>query len=327
MLGPATEDEWLAVAAAAPSATFFHTPHWARVAAAAGGWEPAALSGRLGDGARVVYPLVRTPRRRTRRLAAGWSAWAGCYGGPVAERPLRADETAALHRAAARHHPADLRVTLPPATAGLPVPGEWPVVRDATFHVDLTGGEDAIVGRFHEGHRRAFRRGAREGLTARPADDPADAAVYLELYEETLAHWGEAATSRYPPAVFEALSAIAREAPGSARLYLAEHEGRPVAGTWSLAWGGTVILWHAAFRDVRIKMSSPQITLYATVMLDAAARGMHTLDFNPSGGHDGASAFKRRFGAQERPVLRARVGRGWARRALSAINRVHRAAA
>lgn len=324
MLARSGQAEWLEVVRASPEASFFHTPHWARVAAAAGGWEPAALIGRLDDGARVVYPLVAEPRRRLRGLAPGWSSWAGCYGGPIAERALRPDETAALHAQAAARHPVDLRVVLGPATAALPVPAGWETRPDVTFHVPLEEGADAVVAGLHEGHRRAFRRGEREGLTVRPAAGAGDHAEYLAMYDETLARWGDRASSRYGAEVFAALAAIEREDPSLARLWMAEHDGRAVAGTWSLAWGDTIVLWHAAARDVRIPMSSPQITLYATIMCDAAERGLRRLDFNPSGGHEGATAFKRRFGAVERPVLRARAGRPAARRARRIVDALHR---
>src|SRR4029078_7008484 len=62
-LAPVTREQWLPLAAASPEATFFHTPHWARIALADPTWEDGTLGGRLADGARSrSHPLRRPPR-------------------------------------------------------------------------------------------------------------------------------------------------------------------------------------------------------------------------------------------------------------------------
>lgn len=315
---------WLGVAAASPAATFYATPLFADVAVAADpGLEPAALGGALADGARFAYPLLRR-RRRLAPLADAVSTFAGCYGGPLAERPLGGAEAAAINAAVARSVLGELRVVLGPWTPHEPLARGFALERDSTLALDLRGGFDAAVAGFSKGHRRAYHRSLAEGVAVRVEDPARGLAAYLDLYERRLAEWGERATSRYPRATFECLARLARERPDAVRLWFARLDGRDVAGVWAFEWRGRVSLWHGAALDLRLPMVSPQTALYVEIARDAAGRGAELLDFNPSGGHAGPEAFKRRFGADELPVARLRRAPRSLARAAAAARRVAR---
>ena len=323
-LEPADRDEWFAVANAAPAATFFHTPYWADIAVATAEWEDATVLARLPDGARAIYPLIAAPRRRLVRLARARSTWAGCYGGPIAERALTPEEVEALHAAVAARHPVELRVVLGPAMAGQRLPSGFEATADTTHVVDLTDDFEAVFARIDRKQRASWRRGEEVGIVTRPAESRDDHRAYEELYEETLSLRGERSTSRYPPAVLRAMADLVENHPGVGHMWLAEYEGRAAAAMYGFRWHGHFVLWHAATRELRLKIASPMVTLFIEMMRDASSRGASQFDMNPSGGHAGVASFKRRLGAQELPVRRIVSSRRWAAAALSATNRVDR---
>lgn len=323
-LEPADRDAWLAVAEASPDATFFHTPYWADIAEASGEWVDATVMGTLADGARVVYPLVARPRTRFGRLAAARSTFAGCYGGPIAERSLREGEAERLHHAASARHAAGLRVLLTPEQSAGAVPAGFDATTDTTRVIDLSSGFDAVLASFHSGQRRAFRRGDSEGLTARPARDAADHDAYERLYAETLRLRGEGQTSVYPPAVLRRMASLAAEHPELVLLWLVEHQGELVMGTYGFRWRDHVVMWHAATIGLRLPMASPLVTLLGEMMRAMAEAGVSRYDLNPSGGLTGVAEFKSRLGGEELPVRRLSRTHPWATVALRAVNRVDR---
>lgn len=319
----ADREEWLRVARAAPEATYFHTPYWSDVAQADGRWSDATVSASLADGATAVFPLVAVRRQRLRRLAAARSTFAGCYGGPIAERPLTGPERVALCSAAARRHLPELRVTLPPRATPPAARGFRPTP-DSTHLIDLGEGFEAALARFHSGQRRAFRRGESAGLVARVARAMEDHAAYAALYERTLALRGESSTSRYPPAVLAALARQSLDAPQRVLLWLVEHDGALVMGAYGLRWGTHLAMWHAATAGVRLPMASPLVTLLGEMMRSVAADGVTTFDLNPSAGLPGVEDFKRRLGADEVPVVRLTRRSRAGGAALAAVNRTDR---
>jgi CelD/BcsL family acetyltransferase involved in cellulose biosynthesis len=296
------ESHWHAVAARSQEATFFHTPLWAQIAQAAEPInEPFALGATLDDGTEVVLPFIR---RRSSGFTALLSTFAGCYGGPVGGRPLSDDETAGLAEAALRHTGAELQMVLGPTTCR-PVPRGFRAAPDSTLLLDLPGDFDEVLAGFHPGHRRAYHRSLREGVSARRSAAQADdMEAYAKLYADALGRWGDDASSQYRPETFVALADLAQEHPDAVALWLAELDDLPVAAAWAFDWNGYVSLWHGVARRTEMTMISPPTLLYAEIVRDAIARGARCVDFNPSGGHAGAEAFKRRLGAVERPVLR-----------------------
>lgn len=323
-LEPADRAEWLEVATAAAGATFFHTPYWIDVAAAAGELVDATVMTRLGDGARVVYPLLAAPRSRFQRLAAARSTWAGCYGGPIAERPLEPAEAEAVHAAVAARHAVELRAVLGPGMAEQRVPQGFAETADSTHVVWLHDDFDTVFSRIDRKQRQSWKRGNEVGVTARPARDAADHRAYEEMYAETLELRGERSTSRYSPEVLRAMAALVDSHPDVGHMWLAEHEGRAAAAMYGFRWREHFVLWHAATRELRLPIASPMVTLFIEMMRDAAARGAKAFDMNPSGGHAGVASFKRRLGAEELPVRRLVSSRGWARAALRGVDRLDR---
>jgi lipid II:glycine glycyltransferase (peptidoglycan interpeptide bridge formation enzyme) len=96
------------------------------------------------------------------------------------------------------------------------------------------------------------------------------------------------------------------------KLWLAEKDGRIVAGILCFEWAGRhLVTWHAAalaeYNPLR-----PNNALYWEILLDAERRGFAWYDFNPSGGYEGVVSFKDNFGGEKRRTRRLDK-RSWAR--------------
>src|SRR5207247_1308386 len=88
--------------------------------------------------------------------------------------------------------------------------------------------------RWTRSHRSAENKARRCGISVRRASTDADWERYYELYQRTLARWGDSATSRYGQRLFRAM---ARRNSPDVGLWLAEAPGvGPVAGVERLPW-------------------------------------------------------------------------------------------
>lgn len=304
-LGEIDRAAWLEIARQDRAATFFQTPMWAEVAAAAGSWRAAARGFELNDGHRAVYPAVRESTGPV-TLA---STFAGCYGGPLATRPLTPLERAELHRRFVKSGADRVVLTLGPFAEPGRLPQGAATTADVTHAVRLDADFETMLMRFSRGHRPAYRKGLREGVVVR--DEPPSALVdaYQALNLDTLERRGGESTSRYGREVFACLARLADMHPDHVRLWTARHEGELLAGLWVLYFNRHAVLWHTAERTVERTTPPWTISMWGEVMRDAIERGCGWLDFNPSHGNEGSIAFKRRFGAEELPVLRVRFYR------------------
>lgn len=180
---------------------------------------------------------------------------------------------------------------------------------DRTQALRLEQPADAVISRFSRGHRSGISKARRLGVTTRVADTSADVEAYWRAYRASLRRWGRRATSRYPRRLFTNGLRLANEFPDALRLWLAELDGRVVAGAWVFYWNRVAIYWHgAALREGH--RTAAVTTLFADVIADAVAQGCAWFDFQPSGGHAGVAEFKRRFGAEPLPFRRARLRGG-----------------
>ena len=294
------DETWFGVAKRCPYATLFHTPLWRRLAVeGAGGCRDASFALTLPSGVRAVFPLQELlPRHGRGRYLT--STYPYGYGGPIADGTLSVGDLRALYGHA---HAATTSVTGNPYASEPPVLRGWSRHDVATQVLDLTDGYEELRRRFSKGHRAAITQAARKGVTTRVASSLDDYRSYYGVYEDSLRRWGDAASPRYPWSLFETGWRLAEEHPDSIRLWLAEHDGEVVAGAWLLEWHDHVMYWHAAALERAFEVR-PANLLLANAIEDACDRGRRWFDFGSSGGHEGPEAFKRRFGATERPFAR-----------------------
>ncbi|MTD43044.1 GNAT family N-acetyltransferase [Conexibacter sp. W3-3-2] len=291
---------WDAALAAHPAATAFHRHDVLELAAAALGGRFAALA--LPDtDPPVLLPVLE--RRRGPVSTVGWVPFP--YLGPLAAdgdlpRALRALLTAARRR----------RAVLVQCAVRDPGAATAPALRAAgfTLHDDRTlevpiAGRDAAAcwGALRGNGRRDVRAARDAGLTVRAATRE-DVCTHLPAMLDALhARGGE---TGWPARRTTALAWERLAASPHARMTTAvDADGTPVAVTIALHHGTRTHLWlGAAHRRDGI---DPHALLYWDAIEDAAARGLDAVDL-VGAPTPGIVAYKRKFGAVERPVL---VGR------------------
>jgi hypothetical protein len=223
------------------------------------------------------------------------STFAGCYGGPIATEGFDLEDLVA---ALGLGRMSQLHTWWNPFAP--PYAHTSAAIREDVTHVlELDPAEPAIEPRFEQSQRRQVNKARREGVTVA---ESSDWGAYEGLYRESLEHFGDRATSGYPPSLFAALRELAEREPEVVRLWLAGVEGEdPLTGTIVFYWGEHAVGWHVARTHSRPHLGSGPLVV-AEVARDAAQRGFKVFDMNPSGGHEGTMAYKRRFGTRELPA-------------------------
>lgn len=320
-LSPVDEGTWWEVARRCDYATFFHTPLWSRLGEGGSlGIRDVSFAVRLDSGTRVVFPLFERRRSRVRPAGEVQSTFAGCYGGPIADGPLAPEEWRSLYETAAAGRGHAALNGNPLVQRGLALPG-FATTEDTTQALRLDAPFDEIFSRFSKGHRSSTNRGRREGVTTRRATSIEDYQRYFTIYQSALRRWGPSATSRYSWPLFEAGCRLATGYPENLILWVAEVDGRMVAGAWVFYWNHHAVHWHGAADDMGRQLSATNVVL-ADAIADAQRRGLDWFDFNPSGGHRSVADFKRRFGTRRLPFVRYRRRNGPVRRFGQALVRI-----
>jgi CelD/BcsL family acetyltransferase involved in cellulose biosynthesis len=289
-------EEWDALWSASDGATFFHSRAWAEAwsGATRGKLMPAGQVAELAGGARVLLPLSR--RERLHGLVSiCHSSPAGTYGGWVAPQALAPEQEDALAERLDREHRALYWRWNPfQSLPRLPLGG---FKAEETLVLRAGDGFAPIAARWRSMQDRKLRKAQREGVRVRLAASEEDWERHFQLYEESLARWGERATSRYGR---EVLAALRKHAGARARLWLAECGGELAAGALCFESKRHVAYWHGA-ASAKLLEKRPANLLLAEAVRDACERGFWWFDFNPSAGLEGVRAFKRSFGAEPLP--------------------------
>lgn len=321
------DELWWNVARACGYATFFHTPLWHRMAEETyRGAEDVTIAARASNGTTAVLPLLRRGHEWFRRRRQVLSTFADCYGGVIADGTMESDDRARLHRAVLDRHQGRVTIVGNPFAGDTTTVGGFRTRSDTTHALRLDKPIETLFRNFSKGHRSATSQGRRLGVSTRVGQSLEDYRSYYGAYEASLRRWGDDATSRYPWRLFLQGHAFAQEHPERIRLWLAERDGRVLAGAWVFYWNRHAAYWHGAAHEEGRETNATNVLL-ADVIADARERGLDWFDFNPSGGHDGVVAFKRRFGCHELPFVRHHTSgsggtaRRWARKLLRPFRR------
>jgi hypothetical protein len=229
----------------------------------------------------------------------------------VDDERLLAGEVLARGSVIWRQAPHASRVHLAPArpTAGF----------DDTHLIALGDGARAARGLWREKARGRVNKAAKAGATVRQATATLDWMAYYRLYRASLTRW-DSVSSSYDWEMFAHLEALG---PGRARLWLAELDGRLMAGALTLVHHGYVSGWHQASR--RDGVAGIPNLLHWEIIGRLADEGFAVYDLNPSGGHAGSADFKERMGARALPAPLV-VRPGAMERGLGAMRRARRGA-
>ncbi|MEI6126540.1 MAG: GNAT family N-acetyltransferase [Pseudomonadota bacterium] len=293
---PVSNDFWHAVAVKCPWATYFHTPAWA--ACMARTFPEYTVSGIgyiMEDGTRVVLPAVaREKKRLLSRKKDYKSMEPGVYGGFIAEKILSQDATAILSRYLLAMRSAAGRIVESPFQP-LHLSAPFTAKGMFTHVVDLGPEFESIAKRFSRGQKSNINQGRRKGIAVRPALHVKDIECYYDMYEKTVKRWGDKAAKPYPQELF--FSLFLQKDP-HVRFWLAELDGRVIAGAIVLSWNKNIIYWHGCALQEYFKCY-PNNVLHAAILEWGCKNGFQFYDMGPSMELEGVVKFKESFGARK----------------------------
>lgn len=171
--------------------------------------------------------------------------------------------------------------------------------QDSTQVLDLRQGFDPIFRKWTWGHYSRTRKGLREGITAEPAVTEDDWTSYFQMYQDTLARWGERTTNAYQWNLFETMY---RKKSHKIKLWLARYQGQIISGALCFYHNKHVAYWHSATSERFFKKLNATHVLQYCIIKDACEKGFLLYDFLPSSGIKGVIDFKSGFSPEERPV-------------------------
>jgi hypothetical protein len=169
-----------------------------------------------------------------------------------------------------------------------------------TWVKDLDGTADDVLVGMYESNRDRYRLAAKKGLSFHSSTDPADMALFLAMVHEVAARTG----IRPHPDDYYLTTARTLMPRGTMTLYLARHEGDPVAGVLALDSPTVRYTTHSGSFPVARKLHAAS-PLRTRIILDAHAAGQRQVDFwgvapadQPDHPWAGFSKFKRSFGGR-----------------------------
>jgi CelD/BcsL family acetyltransferase involved in cellulose biosynthesis len=281
-------------------ATYFHSLEWAEIWASytKGKIHPDPLLFTFSDGRTALLPLS-SQRGRFGIVKSYFSSPAGTFGGWISEDDLYSEHaellldfmTKKIGNVVWRVNPYD------PLSHNLEMHN---AINDQTHVIDLLPGFDDICKKSTSGHRRAVNKALREGVSIRLASSEADWHAYYHTYEDSLQRWGAKASSVYDWAFFNAIFQM--NSP-YIKLWLAMYKDAVISGALIFYAKKHVVYWHGAALATYFHLRPSNLLLYEAIK-DACEKGYSWFDFNPSGGHEGVTAFKKSFGAT---VLQSQV--------------------
>jgi hypothetical protein len=283
---------WNQVCANSNTSTFFHTKVWADVLNSTfPRWSLKPIALEFSDGNAVVVPLMSRNGLGPVEYYCE-SMLPGVYGGPVFKETPTAEHWSALWLAVNKF--ANIVVLGNPF---LPDVGSPDATRQtiSTHILDLEPGIDRILKDFRKGHQSDLKVARRNGVEIRVADSLADVDAYFDVYQDTLNRWGKRASGFYPRSLFRNLFLLPQYG-DSVKLWLAELNGKVIAGAWLFYHKQHAVYWHGAMHSSYMS-SHPAHLLVTEAIKHACSNGFRWFDFNPSGGLEGVAHFKRGFGA------------------------------
>lgn len=293
----ATDTEWDNIWENCEYATFFHSREWAEIwkQYTQGRFYPAAKILSFSDGTKVLLPLSR------QKIAKGWmrsyiSSPGGTYGGWLAEQPLSAEHLALLSRYMTTQLGNLFWVINPFA----PQPHLNSINRDLTesnptYVFDLSQDWDSLLRRMNKKQiPKAVRKAQRYDLQMEKLGAK-DVPAYFEIYQNCQQRWK-----------------------GSGDFYSIEMFDLIVRSRHCDFWGvktpdGGLVCAGPIFKSKRHAvawlslaqpdklMMRPHEFFYYHLFRWYKDQNFRWFDFNPSGGHPGVDAFKKKFGTDILP--------------------------
>jgi CelD/BcsL family acetyltransferase involved in cellulose biosynthesis len=318
-----SDSRWDAYVRGHPRATANHLSAWARIMAAAYGFEPVYLA--LEDGGGEVAGVM--PIVYARGILSGprlTSLPALRWAGPLASS--FEDEVALLEAACERVQAGKpRRLGLVTSIDGYdePLDGIEKSAMSPSWRLALPDDPDRFrrnLKQRSKGHYYAVRKAIKAGVTVRRTDSTADLRRFYRLYLATMRR------HRSLPRPFRKFS-VAQDLLGAdvCRLYVAELDGRIVGGLVCHFFNGMVeIMYNAS--DERYLSARPNQAVYEHAIVAAIEEGLDSFDFGGAWPHESLASFKQRWGTE--PLERFSYSfpsRGESGAGASALSRAKRA--
>jgi len=298
-IDPLIDPRWDGFANAHPSATVYHLAAWARIFEESYRYTPRYLA--LEDPSGQLLAIMPLMQRRTLRGHALRSLPIYEIGGPIGQH--RAGEAALMTAALSIGQSVHAKTHVGSFVGGLEVdaPGwiaiEGPPVWVLTLPSDADGLTSWAKGNQRRPLMKALRHSARVGLRVRESGSDAD---LRRFYDMLLANMRRKhfvnRTLRQLRLTKELLTHQ-----GVFRLFVAEYEGKPIAGLISLAFGDTVEALHIAHEEGTLPLH-PHHALYKYAMNWGLEHGFRRLSFGYAWPESSLGAFKARWGAEPIPL-------------------------
>lgn len=293
---------WNDIALDCPTATFFHSPGWYEVFAAA--FPEMSIKTQkivFNDGKIAVFPLME--RHISRYHSVYLSGPAGVYGGWISGDDLDNRQVSEMVTWILRRFK-DINWRVNPFDSHLERVQTYVTGNDSTdlIHLDRFGDAEALKKSYKHSVRKQINKALKQGFRVKAAEDWREWETYYRLYLSALEKWGDKASSRYPVELFRQFFQLQR--PG-VKLWLIYHDDKIIGGNLNFYNNRHCVEWHAVFDDDFFKYGSRNLLVHH-IIADASENGYRYYDFNPSGGHEGVRRFKKTFGTTgaESPVIK-----------------------
>lgn len=314
---PVARSVWLEVLRADPGATALQTPEYFDAVLIATGGRDVSRLYVLGDGRRLVLPLVRRRWSAGLHLDASFPGGYG-HGGLLAEGGLQTDDVRTVAEDL-RGHTMSTRIgfahhTAPRCAIG-PVPGVVAMPRNVEV-IDLSVGMDHLRQRgFERTVRQSLRKAERAGVQVECGTGGELVSEFYDLYLAWVERWiprsglpplvaRRVALRQEPKAKFEA---VTRAMGDRCRVFIARHEGRAVASCVNYVFGEHAIGWRSySLKELAAPVAANTLVQVAGLQ-NAADSGCRWFDLGQSGGVPELLKFKHSLGARTREAIDLRI--------------------
>lgn len=299
----APTDMWQEVARKCPWATYFHTPQWAAIIVKTfPAFSFASLGFISGSEARGVIPFVARKKKGLANSKKEYKSMEpGVYGGIIADGDIGRDELDQVTSYLLKMKKVSGRIVGTPFKQFDFSPGFKS--KDISTHIVALEAEfETLRKKFSRGQKSNINQAKKKKVLVRRAETEDDIAAYDNIYRQTIVRWGEDPAAGYPISLF---LNIYRSKDPNACFWLAEVEGKTVAGVIIFSWNKRLIYWHGGALKEYYNYY-PNNLLHATVMEWGCRHGFETYDMGASMGLEGVARFKESFGAKPHKFISSR---------------------
>ena len=279
-----TLDLWRRLLKEDKTATFFQTPEWHGLASQFFGTETTVKIFTFGNKT-ALLPL----QKKNGFFGSFYSSPFGTYNSLLVDHHLEVDEINHIKKQLVN---TNLVLTSSPFTQNPIQIGNAKALSTKVIELDQINSENPSLS-WNRNHRRKLNEGLQNNIKIRLAESENDIHYYYLLYQKLSAEWGSAARVLYPEKLFTLLWSSLKKS-NKMKIWIAEKEGKIVAGRICFYHGFHAVEWHAASTGEFQKKGVNHL-LINTILGDAKKNGFQIYDFNPNPGLSQVDHFKMGF--------------------------------